>query len=81
MDIMEAVDSEPLLDHGNMHGPISPGSPTSSNLTAIAPATTNELFTSFYRRSSRTPGTVSFFLVLTPLQPDSLEPRMIRGAS
>jgi hypothetical protein len=49
---MEAVDSEPLLNHGSMHGPISPGSTTSYNLTATAPATTNELSTSFHTYAS-----------------------------
>jgi beta-glucanase (GH16 family) len=63
IDIMEAVDSEPLLNHGSMHGPISPGSSTSYNLTATAPATTNELSTSFHTYAIEwDPGTVRFFL-------------------
>jgi beta-glucanase (GH16 family) len=63
IDIMEAIDSEPLLNHGSMHGPIAPGSATSYNLTATAPATTNELSTSFHTYAIEwDPGTVSFFL-------------------
>ncbi len=63
IDIMEAVDKEPLLNHGSLHGPVSPGSSSSYNLTGTAPATASELSTSFHTYAVEwDPGTVQFLL-------------------
>lgn len=63
IDIMEAVNGEPLVNHGTLHGPVSPGSGTSYNLTATAPATTTALSTSFHTYAVEwDPGTVRFLV-------------------
>ncbi|HEY4013982.1 MAG TPA: family 16 glycosylhydrolase [Polyangiaceae bacterium] len=63
IDIMEAVDGEPLRNHGSLHGPVSPGSSTSYNLTGTAPATTTPLSTSFHTYAVEwDPGTVRFLV-------------------
>jgi beta-glucanase (GH16 family) len=63
IDIMEAVDSEPLRNHGSLHGPVSPGSGTSYNLTGTAPATATPLSTAFHTYAIEwDPGTVRFLV-------------------
>jgi beta-glucanase (GH16 family) len=63
MDIMEAIDKEPIQNHGTLHGPVSPGSSTSYNLGATAPLTASELSTSFHTYAIEwDPGMVRFLL-------------------
>jgi len=63
IDIMEAVDGEPLRNHGSLHGPVSPGSSTSYNLTGTAPATTTPLSTAFHTYAIEwDPGSVQFLV-------------------
>jgi beta-glucanase (GH16 family) len=63
MDIMEAVDKEPIQNHGTLHGPISPGAGTSYGLGATAPLTASQLSTSFHTYAIEwDPGMVRFLL-------------------
>ncbi len=69
IDIMETVGAEPLVNHGSMHGPVSPGSATSYNLTGTAPAPASMLSTSFHTYAIEwDPGSVTFLLDDVPYE-------------